>query len=147
MSDTRKQLEGSVEHAVGMVAFLDGLTGYGSVSEMVEDWRQTIEETGEYPEWDIEDAEELAREDDIFSVLDTWALDTYAVVHRRGTDELVHSHVIVFGTGGPHIEAEVRTTGGVEVRGYWGSDRLARPMTAGNLADWLTELAESGFVA
>lgn len=142
-SNTYTQLESSVKNALGMVAFLEDLTGYGSVSEMVEDWRQTIEETGEYPAWDIEDAEELDADADVIEVLNTWALDYYAVVHSRGpTPEYrkTQSFVIVFSTGGPHIEAEINVSGGVEVRGLWGGERVTLWTRADSLAYYLSEL-------
>src|SRR5690606_40310722 len=110
--------------------------------EFIEARRLTIEQTGEEPAWDMEDAEDLDAEAGVFDVRDSWALDWYTVIHRRRTDSDIASHVIVFANGGPHIEAEVSVGGNVEVRGHWASDGIAKFGQANGLADFLSDLAK-----
>jgi hypothetical protein len=53
----------------------------------------------------------------------------------------VRGVVVVTGVGGPHLEFEVSYNGDVEVRGYWGRDRITDNSFGHNaLGDHLVEL-------
>lgn len=72
-------------------------------------------------EYDASDAAETATE-----ILNNWPLEAYEVGRRSPGGEWEHTHtVVVFGTGGPHIELD--TSEGA-IMGYWGGDRASFPV-------------------
>ena len=63
-----------------------------------------------------------------------WGYDTPAVVGVR----------VVFGTGGPHVEATYRHNGVATVNAYWGGQSAEQTMYAPETCRTLIDIAEEG---
>ncbi len=88
---------------------------------------------GDPVDWEDEDRELAVGYDpafpdrkdrDVFDLFDEMVLEAYQVVHRRADGgSFVERTVVVFTTGGPHVEALVDSSGGLVV-GRWGSEEV-----------------------
>lgn len=123
MSDTLNafdQLAASVDAARDLVDALDDIDQLDDIDDLTDEARGVLSDHG-IEEIDDRDPAELF--DDL---IENAALEIYgnARLDHHGID--LSGIVVVTGIGGPHVEFEVSHTGGVEIRGYWGSDRVTR---------------------
>jgi len=89
-------------------------------------------------------ADEYDADADLLDVLNTDALEVYATGRFHFHDGwTVTGIVIVTGTGGPHVEAEISDSGRIVGRCYWGSDRAEEIGYDGeSLFEYLAEMME-----